>query len=347
MLNLGNPRQTPWLVNSIGCSFVQSAGQATRAASFVDIKMIQSLLNRFLGKSEEGDKSSSSSCNIDEQVNFLTIVDHRTGKEASVPIDHESPSAPTIPSTFFNTQFGIQLLDPAYQNTAVIKSSISWIDGEKGVLEYRGYPIEQLAEQSSFLEVAYLLIYGELPGKASLEDWQEKVMKHTYVHTNLTKLMSSFHYDAHPMGMFISTMAALSTFHADANPSLAAGGADLFIQDDLLRNKQIVRILGKSPTIAAAAYRHRIGRSPNLPRNDLGYCENLLYMMDQLNESDYKPHPVLSRALDQLFILHAEHEMNCSTAAMRHIASSRVDPYSAIAGAASGMTVSAQIYSFL
>lgn len=167
--------------------------------------MLQNLLNRFLGRSEDAEKSKSSSSIIDEQVNFLTIVDHRTGKEASIPIDHHggSPSAPTIPATFFNTQFGIQLLDPAYQNTAVIKSAISWIDGEKGVLEYRGYPIEQLAEQSSFLEVAYLLIYGELPGRSSLEDWQEKVMKHTYVHTNLTKLMSSFHYDAHPMGMFI------------------------------------------------------------------------------------------------------------------------------------------------
>lgn len=160
-------------------------------------------------------------------------------------------------------------------------------------------------------------------------------MRHTFVHSRLTELMKTFNYDAHPMGMFISAMAAMSTFHANANPALK--GADLFIQDPELMNKQIVRILGKAPTVAAAAYRHRIGRPYNLPQNHLDYTENLLYMMDRLAEDDYKPHPTLAKALDVMFILHADHEMNCSTAAMRHIGSSRVDPYSAVAGAAAAL----------
>ncbi|PJF16741.1 Citrate synthase [Paramicrosporidium saccamoebae] len=265
---------------------------------------------------------------------MLRVEDSRTKATYTVPIKDSS-----VPATAFGKiqkdGEGLRVFDSGYQNTAVVRSQICYIDGDRGVLEYRGYPIEELAEKSTFLEVSYLLLYGELPTKEQLEEWSKKVMQHTFVHSRLTELMKTFNYDAHPMGMFISAMAAMSTFHANANPALK--GADLFINNPDLMNKQIVRILGKAPTVAAAAYRHRIGRPYNLPQNHLGYTENLLYMMDRLAESDYKPHPVLSKALDVMFILHADHEMNCSTAAMRHIGSSRVDPYSAIAGAAAAL----------
>eukprot|EP01119_Soliformovum_irregulare_P007275 TRINITY_DN19679_c0_g1_i1.p1 TRINITY_DN19679_c0_g1~~TRINITY_DN19679_c0_g1_i1.p1 ORF type:complete len:490 (-),score=136.98 TRINITY_DN19679_c0_g1_i1:64-1323(-) len=229
---------------------------------------------------------------------------------------------------------GLRLYDPAYLNTAMATSRICYIDGDKGVLTYRGYPIEELAEKSSFLEVAFLLINGNLPNRKQLDEWSHKIMTHTYIHENLTSLMKNFRYDAHPMGMLISSIAAMSTFYPEANAALS--GQDIY-KSVTLRNKQMYRIIGKLPTIAACAYRHRIGRPYTQPRSDLGYTENFLYMMDHLGESDFKPHPKLVRALDVLFILHADHEMNCSTAAMRHIASSLADPYTAVAGAAGAL----------
>lgn len=213
-------------------------------------------------------------------------------------------------------------------------SKISFIDGDKGVLEYRGYPIEQLAEKSSFLEVAFLCIYGELPTFEDYKTWQRKIMTHTFLNTDVQQMMKSFRYDAHPMGMVVSTVAAISTFHPEANPALA--GQEVY-DNKKLRNKQVHRILGIMPTIAANAYRHRIGRSYNKPQADLGYVENFLYMLDHLTERKYKPHPKLVKALDVLFILHAEHELNCSTAAVRHLASSGVDVYTCMSGAASAL----------
>jgi len=192
---------------------------------------------------------------------------------------------------------------------------------------YRGYPIEQLAEHSTFLEVAYLLIYGDLPNREMLENWEERVMHHTYIHENLAKLMQTFRYDAHPMGMLIGTIAAMSTLHPDAKD----------IHNQTSRQKQVWRLLGKLPTIAAFAYRRRIGRPYNYPDSSLGYTENLLYMMDYMNQSDYQVDPTLAKALNVLFILHADHEQNCSTSVMRNIGSSYSDPCSAMAGAAAAL----------
>ncbi|CAG8708415.1 3606_t:CDS:10, partial [Acaulospora morrowiae] len=275
----------------------------------------------------------------------LTVLDNRTNKLYEVPITNN-----TIPATKFKEMIanplpgsreeddsakGLRVYDPAFQNTAVCHSKITYINGDSGILRYRGYPIEQLAEKSSYLEVAYLLIYGELPTKLQYTNFFHEVMHHTFVHFNVAELMRNFNYDAHPMGMFISSISALSTFHPDANPALA--GSNLFIRNEEIRNKQIFRLLGKTPTLAAMAYRHRIGRRYNVPQNNLSYTENFLYMLDQLSEENYKPNPKLCKALDILFILHADHELNCSTAAMRHIGSSLVDPYSAVAGAAAAL----------
>lgn len=209
------------------------------------------------------------------------------------------------------------------------------INGSKGILEYRGYDIEDLVENSSFLEVSYLLIYGELPDAKKLHTWETKIMHHTFIHEDLLQQMKGFRYDAHPMGMLISSIASLGTFYSDANPALK--GPDIYRTDIALRNKQIFRILGKLPTIAACAYRHRIGRPYNMPVNDLSYTENFLYMLDRLNENHYKPHPVLAKALEKLWIIHAEHGLNCSTATMRQLVSTSVEPYSAIAGAAAAL----------
>jgi citrate synthase len=226
------------------------------------------------------------------------------------------------------------VFDPAFMNTAVATSKITYVDGEKGELRYRGYRIEDLVANCSFLEVAFLLIYGELPTSKQFQDWENKVMTHTYIHENLISQMKTFRYDAHPMGMLISSVAALSTFYEEANPALKG---PMLYKNQNLRNKQIFRILGKLPTIAACAYRHRIGRPYNNPVNHLSYTENFLYMMDRLSETDYRPHPKLAKALDVCFILHADHEMNCSTAAMRHVGSSLVDPYTAVACAAGAL----------
>ncbi len=258
----------------------------------------------------------------------LSITDNRTGKSYEIPIEHGTIRALDLRQIKVDSaDFGLMAYDPAYLNTASCKSQITYIDGDKGILHYRGYPIEQLAEQSSFLEVAFLLIRGELPTQEELDYWIKRIMRHTYIHENLAQLMKSFRYDAHPMGMLISSIAALSTFHPEA----------IRFADIEVRRKQVWRILGKLPTIAAFAYRIRIGRPFNYPDATLGYTGNFLYMMDFLGEHDYEVNPVLARALDVLFILHADHEQNCSTSTMRAVGSSLVDPYSAMAAAAAAL----------
>ncbi|HEY83838.1 MAG TPA: citrate synthase [Chloroflexi bacterium] len=263
-----------------------------------------------------------------ETKNTLSITDNRTGKAYEIPIEHDAIRAIDLRQIKVKPDdFGMLSYDPAYLNTASCKSNITCIDGDKGILRYRGYPIEQLAEKSTFLEVAYLLIYGELPSKDELDYWGQRIMRHTYIHVALAKLMQSFRYDAHPMGMFISSVAAMSTLHREAK----------YVDDPEIVQKQIWRLLGKLPTVAAFAYRIRIGRPFNYPDSTRGYTGNFIYMLDYMNEQDYEVHPTLARALDILFILHADHEQNCSTSVMRSIGSSRVDPYSALAGAASAL----------
>jgi len=264
----------------------------------------------------------------------LIVKDSRTGQIIEIPIENGNFIQGTA---FTKLQKPICIYDPAFMNTAVAKSKICFIDGKNGILRYRGYNIEDLAEKSSFMEVSFLLINGELPSQRQLDHWEDRIMKHSYLHENLNELLKQFRYDAHPMGMVISTLSALSTFYPQSNPALH--GSDLFDKKngEAIRNKQIYRILGKLPTIASCAYRHRIGKPYNQPQSELKYTENFLYMLDKLSETNYRPHPVLSRALDKLFIIHADHELNCSTAAMRHLSSSKVDPYTAMAGAAGAL----------
>lgn len=260
--------------------------------------------------------------------NTLTVTDNRTGKRYEIPIQHDTINAIDLRQIKVNADdFGMMTYDPGYGNTASCKSNITYIDGDKGILRYRGYPIEQLAEQSTFLEVAYLLIYGELPDKKRAEEWEYKVCHHTFVHENLARLMQSFRYDAHPMGMLISAIAFMSTLHKEAKD----------VEDPAIRDKQILRILGKLPTVAAFAYRHRIGRPYNYPNSDLSYTANFLYMLDFMHQSHYEVNPVLAKALDVLFILHADHEQNCSTSVMRGIGSANADPYNAMAGATAAL----------
>jgi citrate synthase len=260
--------------------------------------------------------------------NTLTITDNRTDITYNISIENETINALDLRQIKVNKDdFGMMSYDPGYTNTASCNSEITFVDGDKGVLLYRGYPIEQLAEHSTFLEVAYLLIYGDLPNKESLENWKERVMHHTYIHENLAKLMQTFRYDAHPMGMLIGTIAAMSTLHPDAKD----------IHNPVSRQKQIWRLLGKLPTVAAFAYRRRIGRPYNYPDSSLDYTENLLYMMDYMNQSNYQVNAILAKALDTLFILHADHEQNCSTSVMRNIGSSYADPCSAMSGAAAAL----------
>ena len=258
----------------------------------------------------------------------LTITDNRTGKQYDVPIQDGTIKATDLRQIKVSAdEFGMMTYDPAFMNTAACRSRITYIDGDKGVLEYRGYPIEQLAEQSDFLETAYLILFGELPSEAQHSEWNRSVMLHTMLHTNLAKLMEGFRHDAHPMGMFISTVGALSTFYPDAK--------QIFSQES--RRLQTLRLIAKVPSIAAYAFRHSIGRPFNLPDNDLSYAGNFLQMLFRMTEPKFAPHPVLERALDVLFILHADHEQNCSTSTMRAIGSSHADPYSALAGAAAAL----------
>jgi citrate synthase len=260
--------------------------------------------------------------------NTLTVTDNRNGKSYEIDIKSGCIRAIDLRQIKLHPDdFGMMVYDPAYMNTAACASSITYIDGEKSILRYRGYPIEELAEKSSFLECAYLLINGALPTSEQLDDWISRIMRHTYIHENLVQFIQSFRYDAHPMGILISSVAAMSTFHAEARN----------VDDPEIQRKQIWRILGKLPTIAAFAYRIRIGRPHNYPDISRGYAGNFLYMLDYMNERDYEVPGALSRALDILFLLHADHEQNCSTATMRNVGSTRVDPYSAIAAAAAAL----------
>jgi citrate synthase len=258
----------------------------------------------------------------------LTITDNRTGKHYEVPITDGTIRATDLKKIRIDGDDpGLATYDPAFMNTAACRSRITYIDGDKGVLLYRGYPIEQLAEQSTYLETAYLILFGELPTAAQLADWTHQITMHTMVHENIKKFMEGFTYDAHPMGVFVSTVGALSTFYPD--------GKQIF--DKTSRIKQIHRLIAKVPTIAAYAYRHSIGRPYVYPDNELSFTGNFLNMLFKMTELRYKPNAALERALDVLFILHADHEQNCSTSTMRNIGSSHVDPYSALAGAAAAL----------
>jgi citrate synthase len=258
----------------------------------------------------------------------LTTTDNRTGKSYTLRIENGTVRAMDLRNIKTDADdFGLMTYDPALMNTASTKSAITYIDGDKGILEYRGYPIEQLAESCNYLQVAYLILFGELPNDEQLAAWTHEITYHTFVHENIKTLMQAFRYDAHPMGMFISTVAALSTFYPEANK----------VDDIENRLAQIKRLIAKVPTIAAFSYRHSRGLPYVYSDNDLTYTGNFLNMMFKMTEVKYTPNPVLERALDVLFILHADHEQNCSTNAMRAIGSSRVDPYSAMAGAAAAL----------
>jgi len=258
----------------------------------------------------------------------LTITDNRTGKQYDVPVHDGTIRATDLRQIKVTPgEFGMMTYDPAFMNTANCKSRITFIDGDKGVLLYRGYPIEQLAEQSDFLETAYLILFGELPQQRQYDDWTHEITLHTMLHTNIAKLMEGFRHDAHPMGMFISTLGALSTFYPEAK--------EIFSPES--RRLQTVRLIAKVPSIAAYAFRHSIGRPFNQPDNDLSYPGNFLSMLFRMTEPRYKPNPVLERAMEVLFVLHADHEQNCSTTTMRTIGSSHADPYSALAGAAAAL----------
>jgi len=258
----------------------------------------------------------------------LTITDNRTGKQYELPIQDGTIKAMDLRQIkTADDDFGLMTYDPAFMNTASCKSRITFIDGDKGILEYRGYPIDQLAEKSTYLEVAYLLLYGELPNASQLAEWTRNITYHTFINENIKKVMDGFHYNAHPMGMFEATLGALSTFYPDAK--------DIFNVE--CRWKQIYRLIAKVPTIAAFAFRHRIGMQYSYPDNDLSYEGNFLNMMFKTTELTYKPNPVLERALTVLYILHADHEQNCSTNAMRSIGSAHTDPFSSLAGAAAAL----------
>ena len=258
----------------------------------------------------------------------LTITDNRTGKQYELPIQDGTIKAMDLRQIkVADDDFGLMTYDPAFMNTASCKSRITFIDGDKGILEYRGYPIDQLAEKSTYLEVAYLLLYGELPSASQLAEWTKNITYHTFINENIKKVMDGFHYNAHPMGMFEATLGALSTFYPDAK--------DIFNVE--CRWKQIYRLIAKVPTIAAFAFRHRIGMQYSYPDNDLSYEGNFLNMMFKTTELKYKPNPVLERALTVLYILHADHEQNCSTNAMRSIGSAHTDPFSSLAGAAAAL----------
>ncbi len=259
----------------------------------------------------------------------LTITDNRTGKHYEVPIEEGGVIRASLLRDIKDSpdDFGIMSYDPAFTNTASCRSKVTYIDGEKGILRYRGYPIEELAEKSNYLEVAYLIVKGELPDRKHYAAWEENIRTHTMVHENIKKFMEGFRYDAHPMGMLVGTIGALSTFYPDANA----------ITDLESRRLQTRRLIGKLPTIAAFAYRHSRGLPYVYPDNELSYSGNFLSMLFKMAELKYRPNPTLERALDVLFILHADHEQNCSANAMRSVGSSQVDPYSAVAAATAAL----------
>jgi citrate synthase len=258
----------------------------------------------------------------------LTITDNRTGRTYEVPIEDGTVRALALRDIkVADDDFGLMTYDPAFMNTASCRSGITYIDGDKGILEYRGYPIEQLAEHSTYLEVAYLLVHGELPTQAQIDEWTHEITIHTFVHENVKKFMEGYRYDAHPMGMLLSSVGALSTFYPDASQ----------IKDEAVRYSHVIRLIAKMPTLAAFAYRHNMGQPYVYPDNDLRYPGNFLSMLFKMTELKYQPDPRLERALDILFILHADHEQNCSTSAVRSVGSSQVDPYSATAAGVSAL----------
>jgi citrate synthase len=258
----------------------------------------------------------------------LSITDHRTGKEYELPITNGTVRAMDLRQIKVDDDdFGLMTYDPGFTNTASTKSTITFIDGDKGILEYRGYPIEQLAERSTFLETSYLLLNGELPTADQLAAWIDEVTLHTIIHENVKKFIDGFRYDAHPMGVLVSGIAALSTFYPEAKQ----------VRDATVRRMQSRRLIAKMPTLAAFAYRHSIGMPYAYPDNDLSYAGNFLNMLFRATEQRFKPNPTLERALDVLFILHADHEQNCSTSSMRTVGSSEADPYSAMAAAAAAL----------
>src|SRR5437588_6886306 len=252
----------------------------------------------------------------------LTITDNRTGKQYEIPIEDETIRATELRKIKVNDDdFGLMTYDPAYMATASCRSAITFIDGDRGILEYRGYPIEQLAEKSNYLEVAYLLVHGHLPNQSDFGDWKHLITTHTFVHENIKEFMQGFRYDAHPMGMLLASVGALSTFYPEASA----------IKDHEIRYMQTIRLIAKMPTLAAFSYRHNRGMPYVYPDNELSYPGNFLSMIYKMTEIRYEPDPRLEHALDVLFILHADHEQNCSTSAVRSVGSSQVDPYSAVA----------------
>ena len=265
----------------------------------------------------------------------ITVTDNRTGTSIELPVEHGT--YPGYGSFIRGTElrklktgaddFGLLSYDPAYMNTASCRSAVTFIDGDRGILRYRGYDIAELAARSTYLESAYLTIFGELPTKEQLDDWTAQVTNHTFVHESIKKFIDGFHYDAHPMGMLVSTVAALSTFYPEARN----------IADPGVRQQQIVRLVAKLPTLAAFAYRHTQGLPYVYPDNQLSFTGNFLQMMFRMTEREYVPNPVLERALDVLFILHLDHEQNCSTSAMRNVGSSHADPYVSVAAAAAAL----------
>ena len=265
----------------------------------------------------------------------LTITDNRTGEIYEVPISYGTypEYGAAIPADELRkikaseNDFGLITYDPGYTNTGSCKSSITFVDGQRGLLRYRGYPIDQLAEKSTYLEISYLLLNGDRPNQEELSDWTENITMRTMLNESIKKVIDAFHYDAHPMGILVSTLGVLSTFYPKAKE----------IFDEESRTRQIWRLIAKMPTIAAYAYRHQRGLPYVLPDNDLSYTGNFLNMLFKVTEQKYEPDPVLERALDVLFILHADHEQNCSTSVMRNVGSSQSDPYVAVAGAAAAL----------
>ena len=258
----------------------------------------------------------------------LTVTDNRTGRTYEIPIEDGTIRAMDLRKIKVDDEdFGVMSYDPAFMNTASCRSAITFIDGDQGVLEYRGYPIEQLAEHSTYLEVAYLLVHGELPTPRQFADWHHQISTHTFVHENVKKFVEGFRYDAHPMGMLLATVGALSTFYPEA----------IEVLDADVRMRQAIRLIAKMPTLAAFAYRHTEGHPYVYPDNELSYAGNFLAMLFKMTERNYQPDPRLERALDMLFILHADHEQNCSTASVRAVGSSHVDPYSAVAAGVGGL----------
>jgi citrate synthase len=257
----------------------------------------------------------------------LTIIDNRTGKQYEIPIKKGAIKATDLFQIKINEDDGLVSYDPGFMNTASCQSKITYVDGDRGILRYRGYPIEQLAEKGTYLETAYLILHGELPNKSQLAAWTHNITHHSIIHENIKKLIDVFRHDAHPMGILVSTVGALSTFYPEAKN----------IFDVNLRRAQTYRLISKMPTLAAFAYRHSLGLPYSYPDNDLSYTGNFLNMLFKMTELKYRPHPVLERALDVLFILHADHEQNCSTNAMRGVGSSQSDPYSAVAAAAAAL----------